>query len=167
MRQTTGLALLSLMAAAPLLAQPASAPPRAKGPALDVAVALAQEAVRACRAKGSHVAALVVDAANVPVALLADDGSVTLAQQFAPRKTALALRYRAPSNATAERAKTDAALAAEIKADPAIGFALPGGLPLMAGETLIGALAVSGGANAAQDHDCAAQALAKLARKLR
>ncbi len=43
-------------------AQPAPQPPRGPGPKLDVALELAQAAIAACRAKGDHVAALVVDA---------------------------------------------------------------------------------------------------------
>lgn len=161
MRPAKNASLISLVAfAAPLLAQ-AQTPPRAPGPKFDDALALAQAAISACRAKGDHVAALVVDADNVPVVLFADDGAVVLAQQFAPRKTALALRYKAPSAATAEKAKMDAALAAEIKADPKIGFALPGAYPLMAGGEQIGALAVSGGSSPAADDACAQAAVAK------
>ena len=152
------MALLGL--GAPLLAQ-TPAPPRGPGPKFDDAVVLAQSAIAACRAKGDHVVALVVDADNVPVVLFADDGAVVLAQQLAPRKTALVLRYKAPSAATAERAKNDAALAAEIKADPKIGFALPGAYPLMAGGEMVGALAVSGGSSPAADDACAQAATAK------
>jgi uncharacterized protein GlcG (DUF336 family) len=155
------LALPALVAA-----QPAPPPPRGPGPKLDVAIELAQAAIAACRAKGDHVAALVVDADNVPVVLLADEGSVTLAQMFAPRKTAIVIRYKAASSAIAERAKTDAALAAEIKADPKTGFALPGALPLLAGGSQIGALAVSGGSSPEGDESCAKAALAKVGGKL-
>ncbi len=153
--------------AAPLAAQGSAPPPRGPGQKLDAAVALAQAAIATCRATGDHVAVLVVDSGNVAVALLADDGSVTLAQTLAPRKTALVLRYKAPSAVTAERAKTDAALAAEIKADPKTGFALPGALPLMLGDQLIGAIAVSGGSSPESDEGCAKAAVAKAGDKLR
>lgn len=146
-------------------AQPAP-PPRGPGPRLDIAIELAQAAIAACRAKGDHVAALVVDADNVPVVLLADDGSITLAQVLAPRKTALVIRYKVASGAIAERAKSDEALAAEIKADPKTGFALAGALPLLAGGKQIGALAVSGGSSPQSDESCAKAALAKVGGKL-
>ncbi|MBO9575920.1 MAG: heme-binding protein [Sphingobium sp.] len=158
MRPVKFASLIPLAFAAPLLGQ---TPPRGPGPKFDDALALAQAAISACRAKGDHVAALVVDADNVPVVLFADDASVVLAQQFAPRKTALVLRYKAPSAATAEKAKTDAALAAEIKADPKIGFALPGAYPLTAGGEQVGALAVSGGSSPAADDACAQAAVTK------
>jgi uncharacterized protein GlcG (DUF336 family) len=158
---SVALALPGLVAA-----QPAPPPPRAPGPKLDVAIKLAQAAIAACRAKGDHVAALIVDADNVPVVLLADEGSVTMAQAFAPRKTAIVIRYKAASGVIAERAKTDTALAAEIKADPKTGFALAGALPLMAGGNQIGALAVSGGSSPAGDESCAKAALAKVGGKL-
>lgn len=147
-------------------AQPAPPPPRGPGPKLDVAIELAQAAIAACRAKGDHVAVLVVDADNVPVVLLADEGSVTLAQVLAPRKTALVIRYKAASGVIAERAKTDTALAAEIKADPKTGFALAGALPLLSGGKQVGALAVSGGSSPESDESCAKAALAKVGGKL-
>jgi uncharacterized protein GlcG (DUF336 family) len=158
---SAALALPGLVAA-----QSAPPPPRGPGPKLDVSIELAQSAIAACRAKGDHVAALVVDADNVPVVLLADEGSVTLAQVLAPRKTALVIRYKVASGAIAERAKTDTALAAEIKADPKTGFALAGALPLLAGGLQIGALAVSGGSSPAGDEGCAKTALAKVGGKL-
>lgn len=141
-------------------AQPVAPPPA--GPTLDSATVLAQAAIAACRAKGDHVAALVVDADGLPVVLLADDGAVPLAQSFAPRKTALVIRYKAASGVIAERAKTDTALAAEIKADPKIGFALPGALPLIVDGGQIGAVAVSGGSSPASDEACAQAAVAKV-----
>ena len=167
MRPKNLLSALVLLCAAPLMAQGNAPAPPGPGPTLDASVALAQAAIAACRAKGDHVAALVVDAGNVPVVLLADDGAVTLAQTLAPRKTALALRYSDASGAIAERAKTDAALAAEIKADARIGFALPGALPLVVSGVQIGALAVSGGSSPQSDEACAKVGLAKVSVKAR
>ena len=164
MRPVTAATLMLLALAAPLAAQDRTVgtPPRMPGPSLDTATMLAQAAIKACRAKGDHVAALVVDADNVPVVLLADDGAVALAQQLAPRKTALAIHYKAASGEIAARAKDDAALAAEIKADPRMGFALPGALPLTSGGTQIGAVAVSGGSSPESDEACAKAAVAKV-----
>ena len=56
---------------------------------------------------------------------------------------------------------------AEIKADPKIGFALPGAYPLMQGDMLLGAIAVSGGSSPEKDDSCARAALAKASAKLR
>ena len=136
--------------------------PLPKAPRFDDALVAARAALAACRAQGSHVTVLVVGANNMPIVLFADDKSDGIAQQLAPRKTALAIKYKAPSADTAEKTKTDAALLTEIRADPRIGFALPGGLPIMAGGELIGAIAVSGGASPQQDAACAAAGLAKV-----
>jgi uncharacterized protein GlcG (DUF336 family) len=164
------IAALSLLGlSAPLCAQD-NAPgpaPRAPGPKLDAAIALVQAAIATCRATGDHVAALVVDSGNVPVALLADDGSVVLAQTLAPRKTALVLKYKAGSAVIAERARADAALAAEIKADPKIGFVFPGAYPLLDGDMLLGAIAVSGGSSPEKDDSCAKAAVGKAGARLR
>ena len=169
MRLAIAAALILPALVAPLAAQnrTVGTPPRMPGPSLDTATMLAQAAIRACRAKGDHVAALVVDADNVPVVLLADDGAVVLAQQLAPRKTALALHYKAASGEIAARAKNDAALAAEIKADPRMGFALAGALPLVSAGVQIGAVAVSGGSSPESDESCAKAGVAKVRVKPR
>ena len=151
--------------ALPALAQqapprPAPPPPRAKGPSLAPAVQAAQAAVAACADKGYHVTALVVDSAGDPVVLLSGDGASLLSQKFARVKTATVIKYRASSGEVAARAKTDARLDAEIKADPNIGMAFAGAVLLMRGGEFIGAFAVSGAGGPQMDEACVQEALA-------
>ncbi len=77
------------------------------------------------------------------------------------------IQYKVASGVLAERAKADPALAAEVKANPKIGFALAGALPLIAGDAQIGAIAVSGGAGPAGDEACAKAGLEKVKTRLK
>src|SRR6478736_3794967 len=123
-----------------LIAMPASAQQApARRPAFDIALEAAEAANAACAAKGTHTVALVVDAANVPVVLLSADGAVAIAGDFALRKTAAVIHYKQSSGAVAARVAKDEALAAEVKNNPKIGFALAGALPMMVGSEQIGA----------------------------
>jgi uncharacterized protein GlcG (DUF336 family) len=137
-------------------------PPRAKGPALALAVQAAQAAVAACAAKGYHVTALVVDSAGEPVVLLSGDGASLLSQKVARIKIATVLKYKVSSGEVAARARTDARLAAEIKADPDIGMAFAGAVPLTKGGEFIGAFAVSGAGGPQMDEACAQEGLTKV-----
>jgi uncharacterized protein GlcG (DUF336 family) len=148
----------------PACAQQASP---ARRPAFDLALEAAQAANAACTAQGVHTVALVVDAANNPVVLLSADGAVAIAGDFALRKTAAVIQYRQSSGEVAARAAKDPALAAEVKANPKIGFALAGALPMLAGNDQIGAIAVSGGSGPAGDEACARAGLDKVKARLR
>ena len=156
-------ALLLASFAAPALAQPASPPPRAKGPSLAAAVEAAQIAIRTCLANGYKTTALVADAEGIPVAMLSADGVNPRTQQIAAGKIATVIRYKVASGVIMDRVKTDAKLAEEVKADPKIaGFAWRGALPLMAGDEQIGAIAVSGAPGGEKDEACAEPAIAKI-----
>jgi hypothetical protein len=129
------LALCASVAAASAMAQapapgaapgaPPPAPPRARGPALALAVEAAQTAIATCLTNGYKTTATVVDSAGVPVAMLAADGAAERTQMIGLTKTAATIKYKVPSGEIADRVKTDAALAAEVKADPKIGTAAP------------------------------------------
>jgi uncharacterized protein GlcG (DUF336 family) len=131
---------------------------RAKGPGLQFAIQLAQAAVAACAAKGDKVSVLVTDSVGTPVVMLSGDGAGERSQLITSTKTATALKYRLPSAEVAKKALTDPKLRTELQADPNIGVARAGGFLLMKDNELIGALAVSGGA----DEDCAKDAMAKV-----
>jgi uncharacterized protein GlcG (DUF336 family) len=155
--------------AAPALAQPApqAAPPqppapRAKGPALTPAVQAAQAAVAACAANGYKVTALIVDSAGDPVVLLSGDGAALRTQTIARTKIAAVIKYKMSSGEVLAKSKTDPKLDAEIKADPNIGTARQGAVPLMSGGELVGAFAVSGAPGGDKDEACIQTALAKV-----
>lgn len=160
-------ALLIAAFAAPAFAQPAPPPPRAKGPALDLAVEAAQIAIKTCLANGYKTTVQVSDSEGIPVALLTADGAGARTQAIVASKTAIVIKYKVPSGVIAERMKTDAALAAEVKADPKMPYPWQGALPLMAGTEQIGAIAVSGAPGGEKDEACAQPAIAKIAGRLK
>ena len=58
---------------------------------LDVAQIIASEAVAKCRADGYRVSVLVVDAGNVPKAMLRDDGAIPVTPEAAKMKATTAI----------------------------------------------------------------------------
>src|SRR5262252_10678375 len=108
---------------------PPPAPPRARGPALDVAIEAAKVAQATCTANGYKTTVTVVDSAGVPVVVLSGDGAAERTQAVGLSKTAATIKYKVPSGDIADKVKTDTALDAEVKADPKIGTARRGALP--------------------------------------
>ena len=159
---TAALAQAPELAPAAPAAAPAPPAPRAKGPALAPSVQAAQAAVAACLANGYKVTALIVDSAGDPVVLLSGDGAAVRTQTIAKTKIAAVLRYKMSSGEVAAKAKTDPKLDAEIKADPAIGTARQGAVPIMSGGAILGVFAVSGAPGGDKDEACVTAALAKV-----
>lgn len=141
-------------------------PPPARGPASDVALELAQDAVSACAANGYKVSAVVLNSGGTERVLVASDGAFDMTPAIAVRKAFTALTYKTPSGAVGDKAKTDAALADKLKTDPhLIGWA--GGQPLTVGGEVIGALGVSGAPGGDKDDACASAAIAKVGARLK
>jgi uncharacterized protein GlcG (DUF336 family) len=171
------LALFASLGAASALAQapapnaapgaPPPAPPRARGPELALAVEAAQTAIATCLANGYKTTATVVDSAGVPVAMLAADGAAERTQMIGLSKTATTIKYKVPSGDIADKVKTDAKLDAEVKADPKIGTARRGALPIKVGNEIIGAMSVSGAPGGEKDEVCVKAGLDKIASRLK
>lgn len=129
---------------------------------IDVAQAMAQEAMLQCRAKGYKVTVTVVDRGNELKALLRDDGAGLGSVMIGRMKTNSVMHFGYPSGPPS--------------ATPPPGTATPvpmsdsvfakGGLPIKVGDDLLGAISVSGAHNGEQDAACAAAGLAKVADKL-
>jgi uncharacterized protein GlcG (DUF336 family) len=66
------------------------------------------------------------------------------------------------SGDVAAKAKTDPKLDAEIKADPAIGTARQGAVPIMSGADILGVFAVSGAPGGDKDEACVKAAMDKV-----
>ena len=146
---------------------PPPAPPRARGPALALAVEAAQAAVATCTANGYKTTATVVDSAGVPVVILSGDGAPERTQAVGLSKTTTTIKYKVPSGDIADKVKTDSTLDAEVKADPKIGTARRGALPLKVGGEIIGALSVSGAPGGDKDEVCVQAGLDKIASRLK
>lgn len=130
-------------------------PERAQGPALEPALTAAQTAVKTCEAEGHKVTALVVDSAGVPIVILSGNGAAAITQRIAMGKAVSSVRNGKPSADLAAEARNDPELAARLEADPQQGPQRGGGLPIISGSTVIGAIAVSGTPSAALDAECA------------
>ncbi len=133
---------------------------RAKGPALDVSIQAARAAIAACAANGHQVSALIVDSVGDPVVLLSGDGAGLRSQLIARTKVNTVVKYRMTSLAVADKAKTDPKLEAELEANPDIGMARGGGVPIVVNGEFLGAFAVSGAFG--PDEECVDAALAKV-----
>ena len=136
-------------------------PLRERGPALAPALVAAQTAVEACEARGYQVTVVLIDSAAVPVVMLSGNGAAAITQSIALGKAVSALRNGKPTMELAAAARADKALADKLAADPQQGPQRPGGIPIMVGSSVIGAIAVSGAPDGGWDAECAQAGLNK------
>ena len=140
----------------------------ARGPDATLALKAAEAAEKACEADGQEVTTLVVDSADTTVVLLTGDGISPITQAVAASEVAAVLEFKEPSGLVMKQLQTDPTLVREIESDPEISTVLPGGLPILDGDVLIGAIAVSGASGrAATDEMCARAGLQRIASRLR
>ena len=150
------------IAGPPTAAEMANRPARARGIPAALAVEGAMEANRVCIGNGYQTTAMVTDSAGVPIAMISNDGAKAVTQRIAMTKAQAVLKYKMSSGEVADKAKTDATLAAEIKANPLIETARQGAIPIMAGGDMVGVFAVSGAPGGDKDEVCAKAGLAKI-----
>jgi uncharacterized protein GlcG (DUF336 family) len=137
--------------------------PNSKVLTVDVAQAIAQEAMAKCRSEGYKVTVLVVDGLNAPKAMLRDDGATAATTEVAKMKATATMLYNRPSGPAQPLPPGTAAPPATIPGT----INAQGGVPIKAGEATIGAVAVSGAPGGDKDAACANAALAKVADKLK
>jgi len=155
------------LAATPALAQPvptilgnptapeASAPRPDRGHGIPTALAIeaANVANDTCKANGNITTTIVTDVEGEPIVVISNDGAKAITQRIAQSKAMIALAAKGPSNGA--------------KVDAALGVARPGGFPLMAGTTLVGAIGVSGSPAGTADEVCAKAAIAKIQDRIK
>ena len=129
---------------------------------MDVAVDLARAAIAACATEGLRVGAAVSDSAGNLRVGLTGDGARPGRIFTASRKNVGVIAFGLPTSDIQAKLRADPALLAEVKPNMAV---MPGGIPIMSGGKIIGALAVSG-ATSLQDEDCAKTALAAMQSRL-
>ena len=190
MRNHVSLALLPAIASAVAMAQTAATPPAAtpaapaaaaamtaaRGPSLALAMEAAQTAIDMCKGLGANVAVSVVDSAGVLKLMLASDGAFAKGVVTSTAKAVTAKELGMPISDIFHQMKTDAALAARIKANPAYVVG-QGGLPLRVGNEVIGAIGVGGAVGVrgqdelypvipGRDEQCARAAVEKIRDRL-
>lgn len=132
--------------------------------AMNLALEAAKAMVEAC--KGYHVGISIIDAAGAPKLYYIPDGTDGSHAYTGFRKAYTALTFRQPTSQVGALARADAALADRIKADPNL-LTFAGGVPLKAGDVLIGAVGVSGAEPSAKDEQCALAGLARIRDRIK
>jgi uncharacterized protein GlcG (DUF336 family) len=156
----------------PLPGTPGGPPPGPRPPdvvarsvAIDVAVDLAKAIVVSC--KGYHVGVSILDAAGTPKLYYIPDGTGGTHAYTGYRKANTALSFKMPSGKVAAAAQADPAIAARLAADPNNYVTWAGGILIMAGDEIIGAVGVSGAEPSAKDEACALEGLQKVHSRLK
>ena len=137
-------------------------PPRAKGISTALAIEAAQAANASCQASTYKTTALITDSAGVPIVVISNDGAAAITHRRALPTAQAVLKSKLSSGEVLAKLGTDAALAAEIKANPLIETARPGAYPIMAGSEMVGIISVSGAPGGDKDEVCSKAGIAKI-----
>lgn len=162
-------AALCVFGSAQATSKPAANPPpapAARGPALDVSIEAAQEALRVCSAKGFNVSVSIVDSAGVLKVLLAADGAHSRGVHSSTNKAVTALTFNNSTSALDALAKNDATLSEKIAANPNFNTRA-GGVLLQVGSEVVGAIGVGGARGSENDEACALAGIEKIKNRLK
>ena len=116
--------------------------------AMDMAVKVAQGAVKACRAKGIQIAATVVDREGTVQVTLRDTIAAPITERISRMKAFTAVNFNAPTSALGNRAGSPIG-----RIDGLVLAA--GGVPIEVGGALVAGVGVSGAPSGATDEECA------------
>ena len=130
---------------------------------LAMAQTIANEALAKCQSMGFKVSVAVIDRDGLAVVTLRGDGAGLHTPEGADRKAYTARTYRSPSANFAKRVQSDPAYAPATQY--ARVLALAGGLPIKAGDDVIGAVGVSG--SPGKDDACSQAGIDKVADQLK
>ena len=132
-----------------------------------VLLRLAQVAIDQCAKDGFNVAVAILDRdGNLRLHILTPDVSL-FSGELSKRKARTSAMFRVPSIVIAERMKTSPNfLVSAMAIDPNLAAA-QGGLPIFAGDELLGAIGISGAPSGDKDEVCAQAGLDAIAPILR
>jgi uncharacterized protein GlcG (DUF336 family) len=135
-----------------------------KNLSLGLAKTIAEAALSACQAKGFHTTVAVVDRAGQLLVILRDEQTTAQTIEMARRKAYTARMFRM---STAEfQKRTLPGTPEQGRRDLPDILALSGGVPILVGNEVIGAIA-SSGSSLEDDDACAKAGLAKAAELLK
>lgn len=169
MKINSSLCLAALLAAIPCAAgaQPTLVTERTLS--VNAAMEMAMAALEACRKHETQVTITVLDHAGRTKVVLRDDGANPHSVEHSFRKAYTALTYRMPSADYGKRATANFPASAGPLRLPNITTAA-GGLPVLAGKTVVGAIGISGTPGAkgggAADAACAQAGIDHVAKAL-
>jgi uncharacterized protein GlcG (DUF336 family) len=129
----------------------------------EAALAVVQGALAKCHADGYRVSVSLLDNSGLVKIQVRGDGTGPHTLEHSRRKAYTALTFKRPSGETAK------AWAAATTPPPVIEgtVAAQGGLPIKAGNEIIGAVGVSGAPGGEKDEACAAAGIAIIADQLK
>lgn len=130
---------------------------------LGMAKAIAEATIAACKEKGYHTAAVVVDRAGQVLVTLRDEAASAQTAEMARRKAYTARMFR---TTTLEFQKRTMEPSYAAQRDVTDILALGGGVPILVGNEAIGAVG-SSGSSQEQDDACAKAGIAKVAEQLK
>jgi uncharacterized protein GlcG (DUF336 family) len=134
-----------------------------KNVSVSMAQSIATAALEKCQSMGFKVSVVVIDREGLQVVMLRGDDAGLHTLEGADRKAYTARTYRSPSADFAKRVQTDAAYAPAMQYTRVL--ALGGGLPIKAGNEVIGAVGVSG--SPGKDDVCSQAGIDKVADQLK
>jgi uncharacterized protein GlcG (DUF336 family) len=134
-----------------------------KNVSLALAQTIAQGALDKCSSMGYKVSVVVIDRDGLQVVLLRGDGAGLHTPEGADRKAYTARTYRSPSANFAKRVQEEPSYAPATQYTRVL--ALAGGLPIKAGNDVIGAVGISG--SPGKDDECGQAGLDKAADQLK
>lgn len=123
----------------------------------EVALQLAQEALKICSEAGYQVAIAVVDRAGLPQVILRDRFAGAHTVDTATRKAWTAVSFRTSTLELSSLVAEGPVMAGLT--DITNALVLGGGLPVLAAGNLVGGIGISGAPGADLDDDCAQKAL--------
>jgi uncharacterized protein GlcG (DUF336 family) len=138
--------------------------PMPRAPSIDLALEAAKAIVAACQ--GYQVSVSVIDSAGTPKLYYVADGTDGSHAYTGFRKAFTALIFKMPTSQVGPLTKTDPSVAAKIKADTNL-LTFAGGMLLMAGDEIIGAIGVSGAEPSAKDEECGLVGINKIKTRLK
>src|ERR1051325_3089466 len=118
---------------------------------LSIAKSMAEAALAECKAKGFNTSVVVVDRAGQPIVSLRDENATAQTMEMARRKAYTARMFRMSTLDFQKRTEDPKYRAQRDVSDI---LALGGGVPVMAGNDVIGGIA-SSGSSQEQDDACA------------
>ena len=154
--------VVAILAASSIATSASADLPDSKILTLDVARAIAKEAMTECHAHGYRISVLVVDALNQPKIMLRDDEAPAVTAEEVKMLATSAMLYDSPS-APGPSASPDGVSQAFVEGT----LKARGAVPIKAGTVTIGAVAVAGAPERDQNAACATAALTKLAERLK
>ncbi len=130
---------------------------------LDIAKTIAEGSIAACAAKGYATSAVVVDADGETLVAMHGDGASVHTMENARRKAYTAMTFKQTTAEYAKKLSDPNSVAHQQVTLPNV-IAIPGGVPIKAGNDVIGGIGVSGSPGV--DEDCVNGGLEKVKDQL-